>query len=215
MSDDARADGVEVNVSEGGEEVRVVEHAAEEAALPEPAAAIEPTMEILGILAREMLHEPADGVLDLAGDDKVNVVGHDRVAVDANLAEIGVVVQESEKLGAVIVAEEDRLAIVAALGEVEWVSGGRESGFALTPVPLKSKLKWGNPIELATLARVPDGPKRYSIMPMKWCHGMPFTITAIRMSLCLPAAEILERYRAFTRHRPAPLRACMIQMPKA
>ena len=62
-------------------------------------------MEILGILAREMLHEPADGVLDLAGDDKVNVVGHDRVTVDANLAEIGVVVQETEKLGAVLVAE--------------------------------------------------------------------------------------------------------------
>ena len=108
----------------------MVEHAGEEAGLPEPASAVEPTMEILGILAREMLHEPADGVLHLAGDDKVNVVGHDRVTVDANLAEIGVVVQESEKLGAVLVAEEDRLARVAALREVEWVSGGRESGFA-------------------------------------------------------------------------------------
>ena len=47
---------------------------------------------------------------------------------DANLAEIGVLVPESEKLGAVLVAEEDRLAIVAALSGVEWVSGGgRES----------------------------------------------------------------------------------------
>ena len=91
----------------------MVEHAGEEAALPEPAAAIEPTMEILGILTREMPHEPADAVLDLAGDDEVNVVRHDRVTVDADLAEIGVVVQESQKLGAVIVAEEDRLAIVA------------------------------------------------------------------------------------------------------
>ena len=95
MSDDARADGVEVDVSEGGEEVRVVEHAGEEAALPEPASAVEPTMEILGILAREMLHEPADGVLDLAGDDEVKVVGHNRVTVDTNLAEIGVAVQRA------------------------------------------------------------------------------------------------------------------------
>ena len=129
MTHDACADGVEVNVSEGGEEVRVVEHAGEEAALPEPASAVEPTMEILGILAREMLPEPADGVLHLAGDDKVDVVGHDRVAVDANLAEIGVVVQESEKLGAVLVGEGDRLAIVAALSDVEWVAMGRESRF--------------------------------------------------------------------------------------
>ncbi len=133
MSDDAGADGVEVDVSEGGEEVRVVKHAGEEAALPEAAATIEPTMEILGILAREVLHEPADGILDLAGDDEVNVVRHDGVTVDADLAEIGVVVQESEKLGAVLVAEEDRLAIVAALGEVEWVSGRRESGFTGHP----------------------------------------------------------------------------------
>ena len=81
----------------------MVEHAGEEAALPEPASAVEPTMEILGTLAREMLHEPADGVLHLAGDDEVNVVGHDRVTVDANLAEIGVVVQESKKLGAVLI----------------------------------------------------------------------------------------------------------------
>ena len=48
----------------------------------------------------------------------------------ANLAEIGVVVQECEKLGAVLVAEEGRLAIVAALSEVERIAGGRESMFA-------------------------------------------------------------------------------------
>ena len=40
------------------------------------------------------------------------------------------VVQECEKLGAVLVAEEDRLAIVAALREVERVFGRRESRFA-------------------------------------------------------------------------------------
>jgi len=49
----------------------LVEHAGEEVALPESAAAIELTVKILGILAREMLHESADAVLHLAGDDPV------------------------------------------------------------------------------------------------------------------------------------------------
>jgi len=52
-------------------EVRLVEHAGEEVALPESAAAIELTVKILGILAREMLHESADAVLHLVGDDPV------------------------------------------------------------------------------------------------------------------------------------------------
>jgi len=76
LGDDAGADGVEVDVSEGGEKVRGIEDAGVEAALPKPAAAIEPTVEILGILAGEMLHEPADAVLRLAGVDQVNVVRH-------------------------------------------------------------------------------------------------------------------------------------------
>jgi len=45
-------------------------------------------------------------------------------------AEVGVVVQEGEEFAAVVVAEEDRLAIVAVLGQVEGVSWGCESGFA-------------------------------------------------------------------------------------
>jgi len=98
--------------------------------LPKPAAAIEPTVEILGILAGGMLHEPADAVLHLAGDDQVNVVRHESVAVDEDLAQVGVVVQMGKELGAVLIAEEDRLAIVAVLGQVEGVSWGCESGFA-------------------------------------------------------------------------------------
>lgn len=62
---------------------------------------------------------------DFAGDDEVNVARHERVAVNADLAKIGVVAQDGEKLGAVLVVEEDRLTIVAALGEEERVSGGR------------------------------------------------------------------------------------------
>jgi len=78
LGDDAGADTVEVDVSEGMEKMQVIEDAGVEAALPKPAAAIEPTVEILGILAREMLHEPANAVLHLAGDDQMNVVRHMR-----------------------------------------------------------------------------------------------------------------------------------------
>jgi len=43
--------------------------------------------------------------------------------MDEDLAQVGVVVQKGEELGAVLVAEEDRLAIVAARGQVEGVRG--------------------------------------------------------------------------------------------
>jgi len=49
--------------------------------------------------------------------------------VDEDLAEVGVVVQEGEDFAAVLVAEEDLLAIIAALGQVEGVSGRCKSRF--------------------------------------------------------------------------------------
>jgi len=104
LGNDAGADRVEVDVREGGEKVRGLEDPGIEAALPKPAAAIEPTVEILGILAGEMLHEPADSLLRLAGNDQVNVVRHEGVAMDEDLAQIGVVVQKGEQFGAVLVA---------------------------------------------------------------------------------------------------------------
>jgi len=48
--------------------------------------------------------------------------------VDEDLAEVGVVVQEGEEFAAVVVAEEDRLAIFTALGEVEGYPGGANLG---------------------------------------------------------------------------------------
>ena len=54
--------------------MRGIEDAGVEATLQKPAASKQATVERLGILASEMLHEPADAVLRLAGDDEVNVV---------------------------------------------------------------------------------------------------------------------------------------------
>ena len=130
MGVDAGADRVEVDVGEGGEKVRGIEDAGVEATLQKPAASKQATLERLGILASEMLHEPADAVLRLAGDDQVNVVRDGGVAMDEDLAQVGVVVQKGEEFGAVLIAEEDLLAIITALGQVEGVSGWCESGFA-------------------------------------------------------------------------------------
>jgi len=53
---------------------------------------------------------------------QLNVVLHEGVAVDEDWAAVGMMVQEGEEPGADLVAEEDRLAIVAALGQVEGAS---------------------------------------------------------------------------------------------
>jgi len=57
------------------------------------------------ILAGEMLHDPADAVLRLASDDQVNVVRHEGLAIDEDLAQVGMVVQKGEEFGAVLIAE--------------------------------------------------------------------------------------------------------------
>ena len=58
------------------------------------------------------------------------MVRHERVAVDHNLPEVGVVVQEGEEMSAVVVAEEHLLSIIATLRNVQRIVGRRESEFA-------------------------------------------------------------------------------------
>ena len=78
-----------------------------------------------------MLHEPALTPSSAwPVTTQVNVFRHEGVAMDEDLAQVGVVIQKGEEFGAVLIAEEDRVAIVAALGQVEGVSGRCESGFA-------------------------------------------------------------------------------------
>ncbi len=59
----------------------------------------------------------------------MKVVRHERVAVDDNLPEVGVVVQEDEEVSAVVVAEEHLLSIIATLCNVQRIVRRGESEF--------------------------------------------------------------------------------------
>ena len=60
----------------------------------------------------------------------MKVVGHEDVALDENAAFVGVMVEQGEKLAAVLVGEKDGLPVIATLGDVEGIVRGSESWFA-------------------------------------------------------------------------------------
>ena len=101
-----RPHGVEVDVGQRGQEMGRVQNARVVAALPQPPASVQAAVEILGILPGEMLHESAHTVRHLAGNDQMKVVEQVRMAVDHNLAEIRVVIEQREEFVAVLVREE-------------------------------------------------------------------------------------------------------------
>ena len=101
-----RSHGVGVDVGQRGQEMGRVQNARVVAALPQPPASVQAAVEILGILPGEMLHESAHTVRHLAGNDQMKVVEQVRMAVDHNLAEIRVVIEQREEFVAVLVREE-------------------------------------------------------------------------------------------------------------
>ena len=99
----AGPDGVEIDVGEGGEKVVRVENAGIEPALPETSAAVEPAVEVLGVLRGDVLEQTADAAFHLAGEHEMKVVGHEDVAIDAagdeNAALVGVMVEQGREIG--------------------------------------------------------------------------------------------------------------------
>ena len=75
-------------------------------------------------------HEERDGVLFVAGGDEMEVVGHDGVGGDADGALLAVRLEQGEEVQPIGVAQEDALLVVAALGEVQPMSGRGEALFA-------------------------------------------------------------------------------------
>ena len=84
----------------------------------------------MAYLPCQVLQESTDAAFHLARYDEVKVVGHEHVAVDDHLAEIGVMVNQCKELGAVLVREEHLLSIIIALCDVERIVRGSESWFA-------------------------------------------------------------------------------------
>ena len=108
--------------------------------MPEVPAPVQAAVEILCILPCQMLQKSTDAAFHLARYDEVKVVGHEHVAVDDHLAEIGVMVEQGKELGAVLVSEEHLLPIITALCDVEGIVRGSESWFAW-----HLRIKWISP----------------------------------------------------------------------
>jgi hypothetical protein len=95
-----------LDIGKGRKEVRSVEHAGVEAALPQASAAIQAAMHVLRVLTGDVLHETADGAILVARDDQVDVIREERVALDGDQALVGVVIDEGQEAVAVVVGEE-------------------------------------------------------------------------------------------------------------
>ena len=73
------------------------------------------------------MKEEGDGVRAIGGGDEVKVIGHQAVRGDVYAAFLAMRFEEREEVFAIGVAREDGLAVVAALGEMEPVSGRGEA----------------------------------------------------------------------------------------
>ena len=116
--DHAGAEGVGLDVAEDRQEVVVVlDDGALEPALPDVAAAVVAAVVALGVGDEQALHDPADRRL-AGADQQMDVVGHEAVAVELERLPLLQVGEGLEEGGVVVVVEEDRCAVVAAVDDV-------------------------------------------------------------------------------------------------
>lgn len=123
-------DGVELNVTQGGDEVHGVEHAGVEATLPQATGAGEAAVEVLGILGIDGLNEFRNAIRLVGAGNEVEMIGHEAIGEDINFAALGVTLEEGEEVRIVAVGEEGLLAVVTALGNVEPMIRRGKTGFA-------------------------------------------------------------------------------------
>ena len=116
---DARAYGVEFDVTESGGPVGGIEHGGVEAALPEVAGMAVDGVAIGSVEAAQVHHKERNGVGLVPDGDQMEVIRHE-----------GVGGEEVEEVLAIGVAEEDSLTVVAALGDMQPVARGSETVFA-------------------------------------------------------------------------------------
>ena len=121
----AGADGVEVDVGQRREQVRGAEGAGEEAVLPQVSAGAVQAVEALGVDAVGASQGLGERVGALGDGDEMNVIGQQTVAEQGDAVDGAFAAQGVEVEAAVVVAEEDVLAVVAALGDVQLVTVAR------------------------------------------------------------------------------------------
>ena len=84
---------------------------------------------------RSLPHEVRDRILAIANRDQMEMVGHEGVSSDPDVALLGVLLDEVQEALPIGVGGKDRLFIVAALGEVEPVTRRGEAKSAGLIVP--------------------------------------------------------------------------------
>jgi len=118
IADDSGTDGVLLDVTDNGEGVGFVKRTGVEAVLPEMSGAGMETIDVLGVAEMRARHSESEGAWMRGDRDQMNVVSHETVAEDIEFADTGEVSKKTKIVVAVIVCEEDILAVVTPLGNV-------------------------------------------------------------------------------------------------
>ena len=95
----------------------VLDDGALESTLPDVAAAVVAAVVALGVGDEQALHDPADRSLQGA-DQQVDVVGHQAIAIELERPPLLQVGERFEERGVILVVEEDRGAVVAAVDDM-------------------------------------------------------------------------------------------------
>lgn len=124
-----RAYGVELDVTQHAQQVRVrVHQAGLVAALPEPAAAPVACVECLGMTLADAAHGAADGACCTRAHEHVDVIVHQHISVYGDAVALAGLPQEPAVVQPVGIVQEDRAPVHPALGDVHRDAGQLETG---------------------------------------------------------------------------------------
>jgi hypothetical protein len=125
---DGGADGVALDVSHRQQAMRIVHGIGVKAILPEMAAASVQAVDVLRVNPMCSADRPGEGIGSSRDGDEMDVIVHQAVAEDGDAVAGALVGEELQVGAAVVIDEEDVLAIVAPLREMMWKTGDDDSG---------------------------------------------------------------------------------------
>ncbi|SPE40495.1 hypothetical protein SBA3_3770012 [Candidatus Sulfopaludibacter sp. SbA3] len=111
---------IPVHVRKGSPQVLLIEHAGEEAILPEVSVAAGAGVEVLGVAAMDAAQQHRQGVLAVGHGDQVHMIGHQAPSQEADFGIGEVLAKESQVDGAVLIGRKGFAAVDAPLGDVAW-----------------------------------------------------------------------------------------------
>lgn len=127
----AGAHRIELDVTLAGQQVVLGLHRRRaEAALPQRTAAPVCAVDILRMLLPDLLHQRGAALLVLWRQQQMHMVGHQAESMDRAAGALGRHMQYIEIAAIILVGEEDRLPVVAALDHMQRDIGQCEAGVA-------------------------------------------------------------------------------------